>query len=240
MKTIIFSMIILATVLTACKKDSMSPPANQASQSVSVKDLPFNVTDFIANNYPAENIVSAYKVSAPPASMVVVLNTNEQVSFDSDGNALSGVAPTSDISPFITVAPTPVHFLPAAISNYLETNYAGYTIRSSILINTCNMGEVYDILLIQSGMEPVKVIFDLKGNYVAYGMRVIADGAPMPVMDYINKSFPGYTVMLKMEKFMLADGRIFYNVFVENGRNVDAVLVNADGTPVCVESSGKL
>lgn len=233
-------MIILATVLSACKKDSMSPPPNQASQSVSVKDLPLNVTQFIANNFPAENIVSAYKVSAPPASIVVVLNTNEQVSFDSDGNALSGVAPTSDVSPFITVAPTPVHFLPGAIGSYLATNYAGYTIKSSVLINTCNMGEVYDILLIQAGMEPVKVIFDLKSNFVATGTRVMTDGAPMVVLDYINKNFPGYTVMLKMEKFVLADGRIFYNVFVENGRTVDAVLVNADGTPVCVDSSVKL
>jgi hypothetical protein len=86
MKRVIFSMLVLLAALSSCSKDEST--ASSTETAISVKSLPVSVTTYVANNYPAETITSAVKVSNAAASYIVSLNTTEELAFDHNGSYL--------------------------------------------------------------------------------------------------------------------------------------------------------
>jgi hypothetical protein len=90
MKRVFFSIIILLAVLCACSKVDSTSGASE--ESISTTSLPLKVTEYIANNFPAESISAAFKVSNGTATYIVSLNTLEQLAFDGNGRFLGNGA----------------------------------------------------------------------------------------------------------------------------------------------------
>jgi hypothetical protein len=90
MKQVILSVMILLAILSSCSKDETISQASE--QAVSTSALPVKVTEYIANNYPAETITSAVKVTNGEAAFIVSLNTLEELAFDRKGGFIGNGA----------------------------------------------------------------------------------------------------------------------------------------------------
>lgn len=90
MKQVIFSIMVLLAVLTACNKDETSSTATE--QTISATALPLKVTEYISNNFPAESITSVVQVTNGTAAFIVSLNTLEELAFDHNGGFLGNGA----------------------------------------------------------------------------------------------------------------------------------------------------
>jgi hypothetical protein len=86
MKRLVYSLLIVAVAIIACSKEKTN--ATSEEQSLSVSALPLKVTSYVSNNYPAETITSALKLSSSSATYIVTLNTLEELAFDENGDFL--------------------------------------------------------------------------------------------------------------------------------------------------------
>ena len=82
---------------------------------------------------------------------------------------------------------------------------------------------------------PVKITFDLAGNFLMSSVRYAYANAPQLVKDYITNNYAGYNVRNKAEQSTLANATIQYNVFVADTVNRYLVTIKDDGTLVCVK-----
>jgi hypothetical protein len=82
---------------------------------------------------------------------------------------------------------------------------------------------------------PIKITFDLAGNFLMSSVRYSYANAPQLVKDYITNNYAGYNVRNKAEQSTLANASIQYNVFVADTVNRYLVTVKDDGTLVCVK-----
>ena len=87
MKRVVLSMLIFIAAFSSCKKDGNST-STSTDQTIAVSSLPTTITDYVANNYPAETISSVLKVSNSTATYIVSLNTLEELAFTGTGNFL--------------------------------------------------------------------------------------------------------------------------------------------------------
>jgi len=90
MKHVIISMMVLLAILSSCGKEDSSSSATE--QTISAILLPLKVTEYIANNYPAESISTAVQVTNGTATYIVSLNTTEELAFDHNGEFLGNGA----------------------------------------------------------------------------------------------------------------------------------------------------
>jgi hypothetical protein len=84
-KTLVLLLILVAG-FTACNKDNTTSTSSE--QSIAPTALPLSITNYVSENYPAETITSALKVSNASASYIVTLNTLEELAFDDNGGYL--------------------------------------------------------------------------------------------------------------------------------------------------------
>jgi hypothetical protein len=119
---------------------------------------------------------------------------------------------------------------------FIDSNYAGYSVIGARRDSTCQYGAVINVMISnRSFTGPVKITFDLAGNFLMSSVRYSYANAPQLVKDYITNNYAGYNVRNKAEQSTLANASIQYNVFVADTVNRYLVTVKDDGTLVCVK-----
>ena len=259
MKHLIFSMMVLLAILSACSKDETSSKASE--QSISSTALPLKVTEYVSNNYPDETITSAVQVTGGTAAYIVSLNTLEELAFDSNSSYLGNGAyfhPGGDSlgckhdsiggghggygGPGHGGHGHPGHggpgsisidSLPATITEYITANFAGYTAQHAEIESNCQFDSVYEVMIVLDTLHPVKIYFGLTGNYLMKSERALYADAPQAVKDYITVNYADYTVMDRMELFTMADNTYEFNVFMERMHSRKSVILTVDGTMIC-------
>ena len=259
MRKLFFSMLILVAALVACNKENST--SSSGLQSIAASSLPVTVSDYVANNYPAETITSALKVSNSAATYIVTLNTLEELAFNGHGDFIGngedyhhhgdslGGRPCDSLGfhghhgghgghggpggPGEHGNSISVDSLPATIGDYLAANYSGYTARHAEIDTLCQFGGVYEVMIDQSGNTHLKLLFDAAGTYLAKAERARYTDAPQAVKDYITANYAGYNTRDKMEKFTLADSSLQYSIFLALEGSRKNVILRADGTFVC-------
>ena len=119
---------------------------------------------------------------------------------------------------------------------YIDSNFAGYTVVGARRDTTCQNGAVINVMISNKSFNgPVKITFDLAGNFFMSSVRYAYANAPQLVKDYITNNYAGYNVRNKAEQSTLANATIQYNVFVADTVNRYLVTIKDDGTLVCVK-----
>jgi len=262
MKHVIFSMMALLAILSACSKDETTTQASE--QSISSTALPVKVTEYISNNYPAETITAVVQVTGGTAAYIVSLNTLEELAFDRNSNYLGNGAyyhPGGDSlgcrhdslggghgdhgghgGPGHGGHGHPGHggpgsisidSLPSAITEYIAANFVGYIAKHAEIESNCQFDSVYEVMIVLDSLHPVKIYFGLTGNYLMKSDRALYVDAPQVVKDYITANYADYSVMEKLELFTMADNSFEYNVFLHKGHDRKSLLLKADGTLIC-------
>lgn len=127
----------------------------------------------------------------------------------------------------------PVDSLPAAITGYITANYSGYTIMHAETDTLCLEGAVTEVMICQSGSEPVKLFFDAGNAFIIKANRILYTDTPQAVKDYITANYAGYQICDKSEKYTMADGSLQFRVFMRMEQVRKSVRLKEDGTLVC-------
>jgi hypothetical protein len=255
MKKILFAIVASAMVIVACNKEQFP-----FEQSISVTDLSKNVSSYVAENYPDAVIAEALVVKENQPVTIVILNTNEQLAFNEaglylgeglnyrggkgggrggnhgGGNNHGGGPGGHNGGCHQGIDSTTLDSLLPGAQAYIDSNFAGYTVVGARRDTTCQNGAVINVMISNKSFTgPVKVTFDLAGNFLMSSVRYAYANAPQLVKDYITNNYAGYNVRNKAEQSTLANATIQYNVFVADTLNRYLVTVKDDGTLVCVK-----
>jgi hypothetical protein len=261
MRKLFFSLLVLIAAMSACKKESSTSTANE--QAINTSSLPLKVTDYVSNNYPAETITSALKLTSSNATYLVTLNTREELAFDDNGGFLGngedfhhhhgdslGEPPSDSLGHHGGHGhhghghgghgghgepgnSISLDSLPATIGAYITANYAGYTAMHAEIDTLCQFGAVYEIMVEQSGADHLKLLFDISGNFLAKAERALYADAPQAVTDYISVNYANYITRDKIEKLTLEDSSLQFSIFLAHPGIKLNVILNSDGTLVC-------
>ncbi|MEI6574909.1 MAG: PepSY-like domain-containing protein [Bacteroidota bacterium] len=126
-----------------------------------------------------------------------------------------------------------VDSLPASISAYVTANFAGYSIKHAEADSSCQFGQTIDIMIFIQGTPPVKLGFDVSGNYLFTASRALYSTVPAAVSNYISSNYTGYNVMPVAEKFSLTGGSIHYAIYLAKAPIHKRVTLADDGAFIC-------
>jgi hypothetical protein len=254
MKKLVFSILVLVAGLSSCKKD-LNTPENQV-QSLNSSTLPSKASEYISNYYPAEAVATVIHLDNSAAAYIVILNTTEELAFDSNGNFIGFGESFHDpgtvnqvesntelaaLSDFSTGFPEhspgkaiPVNFLPMSIGQYINLNFAGYTVKYAQMQTICQVGPIYNVLIEDSKTNRLMLIFSKTEEYLGRIDRSLFQLAPKPVQEIITDQYKSYTIRPSMEVITLSDGRLLYTIFLapDTGPNI-MLIVKEDGTILC-------
>ena len=227
-------MLLMLTVLISCSKHDSGK-----EQAINVASLPQAVVSYIDNNYPAESIYSAVKVSGKNPQYVVTLTSDEDVTFDQNGGFIGeGQTPMNNghhhgKHPHHHGVPS--DSISTAIKNYISTNFAGYTVKHAETDSLCSAGGVTEVVLSKQGSAHLKLYFETNGGiYLMQGSRILSSDLPQAVKDAVSSHYPEYILTEKSEKYTLADNyTIEYFVFLSMGQTKKHAIIKEDGTLVC-------
>jgi len=123
--------------------------------------------------------------------------------------------------------------LPDAVVNYLEENYAGYTL-DDVDRYMQNGGERFGVDIYYQG-EELELLFAADGTLISSGTDtddVIVDAGQLPqaVLDYLDTEFPNAAI--EEVEIEVEYGLEFYDLDLSNGIDV---YFTADGTFACSE-----
>jgi hypothetical protein len=125
--------------------------------------------------------------------------------------------------------------LPAAIVNFVNTNFPGSGIIHANYDSICPEGNVIAVMVGDWGTEPVKLFFDLTDTYLFKAKRIRYNNMPQAVRDSVAAGFAAYHVSEKGEKLTLPDSTLQFRVYLHQEEHIrKSVRLNADGTLVCV------
>jgi hypothetical protein len=242
MKKIYLALMSLIVILSACSKEQIQPNF----QSISVSELSQAVTNTIAENYPDADIIAAYRVSNSDADFIVELNTAEMLAVNSNGQLIENAKALNrgrGKGPRGPHGGGPGHgsirdTVPAAIVNYINTNYPNDTILGARKDSTCAFGLVLNVLISDGLSVPKRLVFSLSNNaYLYRAERVRYTTLPQVVRDTINVTFSNYNIRAVSEKLTLANTQINYNAFLHQigVRNRMMVTIQDNGIIVCTK-----
>lgn len=251
MKRIHIALIAIVVFISACSKEQIG----NGYQSINVAELSSTVTEYVAENYPDAEIVSALKASNTEATYLLMLNTNEELAFDASGNCMGEAGavlsrngggrhhnhhgggpghngggpghggPGGGIS---------VDSLPTAILTYISTNYAADTILGARLDTTCQFGNTIQVMVTHVGVAPTKLAFNMSGTFLYSAQRTLYSATSQAVKDTLTSVYNvGANIRAKVEVLTLANSSIEYNVFLKVNRQRLMVTIENNGTIVC-------
>lgn len=251
MKKIQIALIAIVVFLSACSKEQIG----SSYQSINVSELSSSVTEYVAENYPDANIVSALKANNTDATYLVTLNTNEELAFASNGSCLGeagavlsrgnngrhnhhhgggpghqggGAGHGHGI--------IPVDSLSSTITTYIATNYPSDTILGARLDTTCQFGNTIQVMVTHTGVAPTKLAFNLSGTFLYSAQRTLYSATPQAVKDSLTSAYNiGANVRNRVEVLTLSNSSIEYNVFIRVNRAPLAVTITDLGTIVCTK-----
>lgn len=248
MKKVILSYLVSAIALVSCSKDETS--VSTSTGEISVSAIPSSIAAYINEYYPDASISTVLKYSGSDTAYAVTLNTNEFLAFNGNLSPLSG-SHTELLCDSLNGHPggghhggghhggghngggIPADSLPAAITDYIATNYAGYSAHHAWYDTLCQFGIVIDVMIDSSETEHHKLIFDASGLFLAAAHRFNKADLPAQVSAAISTSYPAYSLREKAEQYVLADGSIQYKVFLHMDTSRISVVFKVDGSVVC-------
>lgn len=246
MKKIQIALLAIVVIISACSKEQIG----SSYQSINVSELSTTITDYVDENYPDANIVSALQASNTDAAYLIQLNTNEELAFTSSGSCLG------DASSYMANSSQgrrgrhhhhhnpgngnghggiPVDSLPNTITSYINSNYPSDTILGARYDTTCQFGKTINVMVSHVGVAPTKLVFDLSGNYLYKAQRTLYSATPQAVKDTLTAVYgiTGNSVRNKVEALTLNTSDIEYNVFIRVNKLPLIVTIKEDGTIVC-------
>jgi len=258
MKKILFSVLIIMAVITACSKKT----STSADSAIIKATLPQAAVSYIDNNYPDATIDFFVTLRNSAATYLVTLNTTEELAFSKAGDFMGDGRNFHGGNPGDTTfcgdtthggGPggdghhggghpggghhghgIPVDSLPAAIISYVNANYPGDTIRHAEYDSLCLNGLVIAVMIPQPGMvPPLKLYFDVNGGYLMLANRIHYADVPQAVKDYITTNYADYMVCHGTEKYTLANNSIEYIIYLHKDHLRKSVRLKADGTLIC-------
>ena len=244
MKKLILNLIAITAILSSCSYDQPF----STEQSIAVGQLSAKIVQYVDNNYPDASISSAVILTNSQAQTIVTLNTTEELAFDKEDNFMQtgepfhsgcgGHGKGHDMDNHHGNIPEhhngiPVDSLSSAITGYISMNYSGYEIMHAEKDSLCSVGSIYEVMLRMNDSIPVKLLFDLSGNYLYKASRIDYTNVPQAIKDSITANNSGYNPMHRCEEFILVTADLQYRIFIANGTSHKRVIYNADGTLIC-------
>lgn len=249
MKRIHIALIAIVVFISACSKEQIG----SGYQAINVAELSSTVTEYVAENYPDAQIVTALKASNTDATYLLTLNTNEELAFDASGNCLgeAGAVLNRNGGQHHNHHGGPGHngggpghggpggvisvdSLPTAILTYISTNYAADTILGAHLDTTCQFGNTIQVMVTHVGVAPTKLAFDMTGTFLYSAQRSLYSATSQAVKDTLTAVYNvGANIRAKVEVLTLASSAIEYNVFLKVNKQPLAVTIEDNGTIVC-------
>jgi hypothetical protein len=244
MNRIILSFIFCVGLLVSCTKQQIT---NTTTTSASEENLPLNqlpqqVVTYVENNYPDATISSAVTLKNSNVKTIVRLTTNEEVAFDSNHRCVGngdGMHPGGphgrrhDHHDIHHAGDISVDSLDTAITNYINTNYSGYSKLHAHKDSICIVGNVTSVLIRTSNSEPVKLVFDATNNLVYTCSRITYTNIPQAIQDSVTVNYSGFTIKSKSELMVIPSGTNQYRVFIKNTTTRKYVIFDDSGNIIC-------
>lgn len=123
--------------------------------------------------------------------------------------------------------------LPVGVMEFIEKQYAGYTISGAASDPLCQGGDAIDVVVTKSGEPSLSLIFKPDGSFVQQEEDVPMKSAPDKVRDAIAAKYADYKVGNQIEKLQLADKTVQYLVDLSKGTTTKEVIFSKEGTIVC-------
>jgi hypothetical protein len=241
MKKILLVLLVVVTAMSSCKKDKTTDPS--ATNQTSNTALPLKAVAYITNNYPDATIDYYFAVTNGSADYLVTLNTKEELAFNKTGDFIGKGENFHGGSAGDTIhgggphgGGIPIDSLPAVLKDYVAANFAGYTIRHAEYDSICFNGLVIEVMLFQTGIEPLKLYFEPSGIFLMRSDRMLYSDLPQVVTNFVTANYTGYTAANKAEKLTLAGGTLQYVVYLFKDSIQKSVRIDAAGTLICEQS----
>ncbi len=127
--------------------------------------------------------------------------------------------------------------IPSDVLDFINSSYPGFQAQSAEQEDLCGDVTVYEVELEDGSGPDIDLYFDLDWNFLFEATDIPNAALPDEVLATIQAQYPGYTIEPgSSERFDFPDGSVQYQVELENNSDEDVeVLLNADGSIVCVE-----
>jgi hypothetical protein len=253
MKKLSILFIPLAFLLASCAGD-------ESEAQLSSESLNESVVAYISNNYPDATVDN---LSVSTSGATAVLNTGEEISFDTTGsviyysNASSyGLSVDSLKTTHDSIFGGKHHGKSGKTGhkgnpkgkhhkNDLSVDSLSTTINDYIASNyagyvvthastdTLCSGAVISVMVCDSLKEPVKLVFGTDGTFLMSGVRIKSDTLPEAITTAITGSFADYTLTTRSSLYTLANGSKEYKVYLKLDKKIVWVFFSADGVVLC-------
>lgn len=253
-QNVFFAMLFMLVALSSCQKDMLT----SSGVNIDVADLPTSAKNYVVENYPDTEIVSAVEIARDSRDMyIAILDSDEQITFDKDGDYLGGgdgsyfegykhgggsnghgnhgggQGPGHGHGHHHHLDGIPLDSLSATITDYVTANYPDYTIRFAANDSTCQFGNIIRVFAGQQGVGRVSLGFATDGTYLFSSERSHYDELPQAIQDAVTALYPDYEARNRAAIITLADGSLQYVVFLHNDAGGLKVTLAADGSLVC-------
>ena len=126
--------------------------------------------------------------------------------------------------------------LPDSIRAYLSSSFPNLRIESIEFEDLCNNSRVIEVELEGNGDEKVEVYFSLNWELLFIAREIRESDLPSAVSNRLANNYPGYSLEEDdIYRWDMADGSVQYSMEVETGDDDYDVIIQADGTIVCVD-----
>jgi len=122
--------------------------------------------------------------------------------------------------------------LPAAITDYIASNYSGYVIEESKEEVLCGGAAVYEVELEGSNEDELELVFSQKGDFLYSETEIGTSALPSAVSNSATINYPDYNID-EADRLDLADDGLQYELELEKADTELEVLFDTEGTVIC-------
>lgn len=122
--------------------------------------------------------------------------------------------------------------LPAAITNYINTNYADYSIDEAQKDTLCDGTAGIEVELKKKNSEDITLFFSKENTFILKEEEIQYNALPTAVQTFFSSNYPNYNLPKDADKITLANGNVQYEIDIkEKTTKVEKeVITNSDGT----------
>lgn len=126
--------------------------------------------------------------------------------------------------------------VPDSILAFLLGLYPNLDIDDIDIEDLCDNTRVIEVELEGADDEKIEVYFSLQWELLFVSQEISEGDLPTAVLDSLAAAYPGYTLEEDdIYRWNMADGSVQYNLEVETDQDDYDVIIQADGTIVCVD-----
>lgn len=125
--------------------------------------------------------------------------------------------------------------LPTLVLEYINNNYANYTIDEAESEVLCDGTSVYEIELESPGGEELELVFDTEGSFLYEATEIKSDALPTEITATVSSNYPNATLDDHAERHDWADESIQYEVELKNEGTKLEVTFDQSGNLICEE-----